>query len=242
MGCYSFYNEDFKEHALIVYECVKNDNRLPIIVRKFSSIINVSDIEGLVNDLILLTALLHDVGKVIKRYQDGDLKSFTHHDFVGALIMKEIIEYMNSRRCNLASIVNDDMRRIVESILITGPLFHLYLHRGKEESWRAYDIEEEIGKGGLEIPSECVRSILDTLNSFKEQVSKEGKALMECMAKAFESGKVNEYLKQYWRIDLHSIAKYYNEINNAKEYGWFFEGITAMINECDDEAARRRRG
>ena len=72
-------------------------------------------------------------------------------------------------------------------------------------------------------------------------MSKEGKALMECMAEAFESGKVNEYLRQCWRTDLKNIKYYYNNYNsNAKEYGWFFEGITAMINECDYEAARRR--
>ncbi|GAB6946841.1 hypothetical protein JCM16161A_09710 [Vulcanisaeta sp. JCM 16161] len=240
MGCYSFYNEDFKEHALNVYKCVKNDARLPIITRKFSLIMNASNIEKMIKDLILISALFHDLGKAIKYYQEGDLRRFPGHDFVGALIMKEAITYISNKCSSTSTIYNNDyMKYIIEYILISGSLFHLYLHRGKEEGWKIYGMEE-IREDGLEISKECIHSILDTLNSFKGQASKESKALIECIAEAFESGKVNEYLKQYWRTDLKNIDGYYKEINKVKEYGWFFESVTAMINECDDEAARKR--
>ncbi|ADN51063.1 hypothetical protein [Vulcanisaeta distributa] len=252
MPCYSFINEDFKDHARRVYECVKKDGRMPVLTRKFMLIVNSIEKESVnnlkydefINDVILIGATLHDIGKAIAHYQNGDLRSFKGHDFIGALIMYEAYRALKESNCAIQAIKLRGIDDLIQLLLIVPSLFHLYLHRGKEESWKIQDIKYNISIPNIKITNDCISAVIDVLNLVKDNASSEiGRNLTDCIINVFIKGsKVNDYLVKYGLHDLeNTINMYYSRFNTTRGYNWFFESIIAIVNECDSEAAKSRR-
>ena len=245
MPCYSFFNEDFGEHALKTYECMSNDTRIDAAIKKLVIINGWQDYEKLIRGAVLIAGLLHDIGKGITYYQRGTLCRFRCHDFVGSTIMYFITQSIK----NLG--LPNDVMVFIWKVLMGLPLLHHYLHR----DWLTYKECDEIEKiEKIQLSEDCTVAIREILDKVMDR-ERDAMQLINALNKSLANiGIISKYDMVFTQVlynafnDVPSSDKHGNypdlkilsDTEFTKKYKWFFEVATAVLNECDNKAAEGR--
>lgn len=242
--CYAFKSEKgceetLEDHLLGVLNCIEERWEFKGLVRKISRLVNIDENE--IAWLIKLSAILHDIGKTRKEFQDECHRSFCEH-FRCHYVISATFAAKLGEESNMFQSLSDklhDLEWSDSSILDVGGLYiavvvlpvllHHYAgidERSLQECKRTYS-------STLDIDEMCKGDLLSVVNKLKQEVPGRFKEL---------SGKLYDMIKS-GRVELTILPQVEDFI---KTYKYSFvdsivEAVTGLLNICDGIVAKRNR-
>lgn len=252
MGCYAYRKADcvetIAEHVLGIVECQAGMWEFEGFKRKISRIYGVD--ENIVGDMLIVAAVLHDVGKTRKDFQDRcseECVSFTSHYVDSALIalnLGDLVEGLDlgpdsleRRLKKLLSCERLDRLDIGGLYLLVVVLPVLLHHYAQIVSESSIFNGLNSSRSFIEIHEDCVNELLEAVNKVSDQwiKSEVGRELL----KKFEKQVIER------RLELGVInSRELEEFSNSYEYvpGRFIvEAAVGILNLCDGRVAFSNR-
>jgi|GEM_PF-5592902 len=257
--CYAYRDRGSEElllnHLVNVEKCCKERWELNALSRKISRVLEIPIDD--VKNAILLSSLLHDLGKVAQKFQEecdqGICKEFPGHYMISAFLVhlglnamgivvekEDVSNFMEDRFDKI-----DRNRDIVQGILILFPIAFHHYHQVK--GLRSYSFSEYL-KEFVEKPRIWGRCV-EYLKSIHEYI--DDKNLLNVATKLLDTLLDIDKLRNndnMYRSKLF-IENFYNNVvdksvklQSITLSSVVIESITGLINLCDGYVAHRARG
>jgi CRISPR/Cas system-associated endonuclease Cas3-HD len=227
--CWAYYPEEqgegvpeeFARHSIGVVEYLFNDLwyiTAPVI-RKVSKTLGVS--EGLVSDAVLLSGLLHDLGKTCSCYQEKPWEGFSGHWLLSASIVFNII------RSTGYDAFGD--KKLLTGLFVLPILLHHYAQS---------DLLGRINKTSVvrvQVYNDCVGVLKNLVSYGLARVrSPIGRSLLNDLHADLGDGVLNALPIPGWVFNT-ITSKAFNHVKIASM------AITGLLNEADGTVAGRNR-
>ncbi|MEM4868745.1 MAG: CRISPR-associated endonuclease Cas3'' [Ignisphaera sp.] len=255
--CYAYRDSESEEfllnHLVGVEKCCEERWELNALSRKISRVLGIPIDD--VKNAILLSSLLHDLGKVAQKFQEecdqGICREFPGHYMISAFLVHLGLSAMEIvvKREDVSNFMEDRFDKIdknkVTGILILFPIaFH---HYHQVRGYRSYSFSEYL-KEFVEKPRiwdrciECLKSIHEYIDN--NNILNIAKKLLDFLLN----------LDKLRNSDVYRNSKLFieNFYNNVVDKGVklqsitlssvVIESITGLINLCDGYVAHRARG
>lgn len=255
MGCYAFREagreETFSQHVLGIVKCYEGMWEYEGFKKKVSRIHNLSEL--VVGDLLLLSAVIHDLGKAKKKLQDMcsvECTSFRQHYITSAQLALKL-GYAISE-LNLSP---DNIEEKLKKLICDGGLDDNRLkHLDSGDAYLLIVVLPVLLHHYAQVVSES--SILDGLGSAEtyleihEDCATELTTIINEVSKSIKSGVCQKILGELRKVAIEKgvrLSIINNKIlNESKSYEYvperfIIEAATGLLNLCDSRVASRNR-
>ena len=230
MTCWAYYPdpqeqgrkpEEFLRHSIDVVEYLFNDMRritVPVI-RKVSRILGIN--EDLAHDAVLLSGLLHDLGKTCVCYQEKPWEGFTGHWLLSAGIVFNIIR--SAKYDAFGS------RELLTSLFTLPILLH---HYAQANLFTRYNLANTVQ---VKVFSDCIEPIRSLIDyGLGKARSPIGREVLHDLLIDLGDGSLNVLQPPGWVFNT-ITGREFNHMKIASMV------IAGLLNEADGTVASRNR-
>lgn len=247
--CYAFYpkdekkqvSEELQNHLQDVVNDISKNKIFPKLYKKISKLLNID--EKIVHDIILLTGLLHDIGKALEKYQKKPSEGFSGHFVYSSLIIYTVLlDVLAENNKNI--IQNNDTAKYIKYLLIDPILLHHYA--GYNDLIESFNktIKSDKKEGGeiyIEFNKPCLKILINLFSDFQKYLcSNFGKEILDKLTILFEDYSDRAKIKIYLTT-FEQLLPMSSEINREGKLKSSLMAITGILNEADGTIARKNR-
>ncbi|MEM1722088.1 MAG: CRISPR-associated endonuclease Cas3'' [Ignisphaera sp.] len=255
--CYAYRDRGSEEfllnHLVGVEKCCEERWELNALSCKISRVLGIPIDD--VKNAILLSSLLHDLGKVAQKFQkecdQGICREFPGHYMISAFLVHLGLSAMEIvvEREDVSNFMEDRFDKIdknkVTGILILFPIaFH---HYHQVRGYRSYSFSEYL-KEFVEKPRiwdrciECLKSIHEYIDN--NNILNIAKKLLDFLLNLDKLRNSDVYRNSKLFIEnfYNNVVDEYVKLQSITLSSVVIESITGLINLCDGYVAHRARG